>query len=60
MSVGSKFRSLRYPGSHTSGEAIDRGLTYILIAIILGVITEISISVHKKSQGICKPGDEKS
>ena len=40
----------RYLGTATSGEAIDKGLLYILIAIILGVLVEISKAVHEKAQ----------
>lgn len=32
----------RYLGSSTSGEAIDRGLMTILVALALGVLTDIS------------------
>ena len=41
----------RYLGSKTSGEAIDRGLYYVFIAICLGVLTEISLSVAKGGEG---------
>jgi hypothetical protein len=37
----------RYLVSKTSGEAIDRGLYYVFIAICLGVLTDISKSVTK-------------
>jgi len=37
-------------GRHTSGEAIDQGFLYILIAITLGVLVEISMVLHKKPQ----------
>lgn len=40
----------RYLGSKTSGEAIDRGLYYVFIAICLGVLTDISKSVTKGDQ----------
>lgn len=36
-----------YLGNNTSGEAIDQGIHYVLFAIILGVITDISRSVAK-------------
>ena len=38
----------RYLGTATSGEAMDKGLFYILIAITLGVLVEISKAVHEK------------
>ena len=39
-----------YLGNKTSGEAIDKGIYYVLFAIILGVITDISRSVAKGKQ----------
>ena len=45
-----KLAAARLLGTHTSGEAIDKGFLYILIAVTLGVLVEISISVQKKSQ----------
>ena len=35
----------QYLGSKTTGQAIDRGLLYILFSIVLGVLTDISRSV---------------
>jgi hypothetical protein len=35
------------PTSASSGELIDRGLYTILIAVALGVLTEISQALHK-------------
>ena len=43
-----KLAAARYLGSHTSGEAIDKGFLYIFIAISLGVLTEISINLYQK------------
>ena len=44
-----KLAAARYLGSGTSGEAIDKGLLYILIAITLAVLVEISVAVHKNT-----------
>ena len=35
----------RYLGTQTTGEAIDQGLVVLVIAIALGILTEISRSV---------------
>jgi hypothetical protein len=37
----------RYLGSNTSGQAIDKSLYYLFVAICLGVLTDISKSVTK-------------
>jgi hypothetical protein len=34
-----------YLGNKTTGQAIDRGVLYIIFAIVLGVLTDISKSV---------------
>lgn len=39
----------RYLGSHTTGEAIDRGILYVLIGVSVGIVAEISRSVAAKS-----------
>ena len=44
-----KLAAARYLGSGTSGEAIDKGFLYIFIAITLGVLVEISITLQKKN-----------
>ena len=44
-----KLAAARYLGHRTSGEAIDQGFFYILIAITLGVLVEISMSLHKRT-----------
>ncbi len=36
-----------YLGNSTTGEAIDRGILYMLIAVFLGVLAEISHSLRK-------------
>jgi hypothetical protein len=36
-----------YLGSKTSGQAIDRGIYYILFAIVVGVLSEISQSLSR-------------
>jgi len=38
--------ALQYFGNKTSGEAIDQGFLFIFIAIILGLLTEISVNLH--------------
>lgn len=45
-----KLAAARYLGNHTSGEAIDKGLLYIFIAISLGVLAEISTNIYKQNQ----------
>ena len=45
----SKQSAALFLGRHTSGEAIDQGFFYILIALALGVLTEISIAIHKRT-----------
>lgn len=41
----SEVEALRYLGSKTTGQMIDKGIYTILFAVILGVLTEISNSV---------------
>ena len=36
------------PGSKTSGELIDKGIYTILIAVVIGTLAEISLSLHKR------------
>lgn len=38
----------RYLGSKTSGQAIDRGVYYIVVGIILGSLAEIGRSLSKR------------
>lgn len=38
----------RYLGSHTTGEAIDRGILYVLMGVSIGIVAEISRSVAAK------------
>jgi hypothetical protein len=39
-----------YLGSKTSGQAIDRGIYYILFAIAVGVLSEISQSLSRNER----------
>ena len=41
----------RYLGSKTTGEAIDAGLLYILIGVVVGIVAEISRSIAAKPEG---------
>ena len=36
-----------YLGSKSSGQAIDRGIYYIVFAVVIGVLSEISQSISK-------------
>ncbi|MCB4761966.1 MAG: hypothetical protein LGB78_09875 [Sulfurovum sp.] len=44
-----KLAATEFLGNHTSGEAIDKGFLYIFIAIVLGVLVEISINIQKRN-----------
>jgi len=37
----------RYLGSTTSGEAIDRGIRYIVIGLLMGTVAEIASVLRK-------------
>ena len=50
-----KLAAAQYLGNHTSGEAIDKGLLYVLIAVSLGVLVEISMNIHNRSQDQPEP-----
>jgi hypothetical protein len=45
--VGAPDAAARYLGTTDTGLAIDRGIYYVLIAVALGVIAEISRSLNK-------------
>ena len=53
-----KLAAARYLGSHTSGEAIDKGFLYIFIAISLGVLAEISTNLYQKVQNKSKSNEK--
>ena len=55
-----KLFAARYLGNHTSGEAIDKGLLYIFIAVSLGVLVEISITLHNKCKDESKIENQQS
>jgi hypothetical protein len=44
-----EFEASRYLGSTTPGEAVNQGLLVLLIAIALGILTEISRSLRKNA-----------
>ena len=40
----------QYLGNKTTGQAIDRGVLYIIFSIVLGVLTDISKSVANSNK----------
>jgi len=54
-----KLQAAKYLGRHTSGEAIDKGLFYIFIAVSLGVLVEISVTLHNASKKDSKTENSK-
>lgn len=44
------FFTKRYLGSGTTGQAIDQGGEWLLIAVALGILVEISTALGKKRQ----------
>ncbi|MEK1890738.1 MAG: hypothetical protein AAAB35_24880 [Phyllobacterium sp.] len=46
---GNQAMAQRYLGSGTTGEAIDKGLLFILLGVAVGMIAEISRSVAARA-----------
>lgn len=46
------FEASRYLGSATPGEATNQGIIVILVAVALGILTEISRSVRRKEEPV--------
>jgi len=55
-----KFLAAQYLGNHTSGEAIDKGFLYIFIAVSLGVLVEISITLQNQHKEESKTENKQS